>query len=78
MTTLAVQSVLLASDKVPEDVIHTITSALFREKTVLNEAVPVEFDLQEESAVESITIPFHPGAAKYYGEHGITVEHAGE
>ena len=78
VTTLAVQSVLLASDKVPEDTIHTITSALFREKTVLNEAVPVEFDLQEESAVESITIPFHPGAAKYYGEHGITVEHAGE
>lgn len=78
VTTLAVQSVLLASDKVPEETIHTITSALFREKAALNEAVPVEFDLQEETAVESITIPFHPGAVKYYGEHGISLESAGE
>lgn len=76
--TLAVQSVLLASDKVPEDTVYTITSALFKEKAALNSAVPVEFDLVEQNAVESITIPFHPGAAKYYKECGITVETATE
>lgn len=78
VTTLAVMSVLLASDKTPADKIYTITGALFKEKAVLNDAVPVEFDLQEQKAVESVTIPFHPGAAQYYQECGITVQTSGE
>ncbi|MER2026124.1 MAG: TAXI family TRAP transporter solute-binding subunit [Lachnospiraceae bacterium] len=78
VTTLAVMSVLLASDKTPEDKIYTITGALFKEKAALNDAVPVEFDLQEQKAVESVTIPFHPGAAQYYQECGITVKTSGE
>lgn len=78
VTTLAVMSVLLASDKTPADKIYTITAALFKEKTALNDAVPVEFDLQEQKAVESVTIPFHPGAAQYYQECGITVQTSGE
>lgn len=76
VTTLAVQSVLLVSDKVPEDTVYQITSALFKEKDAINSAVPVSIDLTEESAVESVTIPFHAGAAKYYAEHGITVNSA--
>ena len=78
VTTLAVMSVLLASDKTPADKIYTITGALFKEKAALNTAVPVEFDLQEQKAVESVTIPFHPGAAQYYQECGITVQTSGE
>ena len=78
VTTLAVMSVLLASDKTPAETVYTITSALFKEKAALNEAVPVEFDLQEKKAVESVTIPFHPGAAQYYQECGITVQTSGE
>ena len=78
VTTLAVLSVLLASDKVPAETVYTITGALFTEKAALNAAVPVEFDLQEQKAVESVTIPFHPGAAQYYQECGITVQTAGE
>ena len=76
--TLAVQSVLIVSDKVPEDTVYTLTGALFKEKETLNSAVPVDFDLVESEAVKSITIPFHPGAAKYYEEHGITVEVSGK
>ena len=78
VTTLAVMSVLLASDKTPADKIYTITGALFKEKAALNDAVPVEFDLEEQKAVESVTIPFHPGAAQYYQECGITVQTSGE
>ena len=78
VTTLAVMSVLLASDKTPADKIYTITGALFKEKAALNDAVPVEFDLEEQKAVESVTIPFHAGAAQYYQECGITVQTSGE
>lgn len=78
VTTLAVQSVLLVSDKLQEKQVYDITTALFKEKETLNEAVPVEIDLQEKTAVESITIPFHPGAAQYYKECGIAIEAYGE
>ena len=78
VTTLAVMSVLLASDKTPADKIYTITGALFKEKAALNAAVPVEFDLEEQKAVESVTIPFHVGAAQYYQECGITVQTSGK
>jgi TRAP transporter TAXI family solute receptor len=78
VTTLAVQSVLLASDKLQEKQVYDITTALFKEKDVINGAVPVELDLREDKAVESITIPFHPGAAQYYKECGIAIEAYGE
>lgn len=78
VTTLAVQSVLLVSDSLQEKQVYDITTALFKEKDTLNSAVPVELDLQEKKAVESITIPFHPGAAQYYKECGIAIEAYGE
>ena len=78
VTTLAVQSVLLASDKLQEEQVYNITAALFKEKDAINGAVPVELDLREDKAVESITIPFHPGAAQYYKECGIAIEADGE
>ena len=78
VTTLAVQSVLLVSDKLQEKQVYDITTALFKEKAALNDAVPVELDLEERNAVESITIPFHPGAAQYYKECGIAIEAYGE
>ncbi len=78
VTTLAVQSVLLASDKLQEEQVYDITAALFKEKDAINGAVPVELDLREDKAVESITIPFHPGAAQYYKECGIAIEADGE
>lgn len=78
VTTLAVQSVLLASDKVPQETVYAITGALFQQKAALNSAVPVEFDLQEQNATQSITIPFHAGAAQYYEECGISVDTAKE
>lgn len=76
--TLAVRSVLLASDQVSADTVYTITSALFAEKAALDAAVPISFDLHKEKAAESVTIPFHPGAARYYQEEGVTVKTAVE
>ena len=69
---------LLVSDKLQQKQVYDITTALFKEKETLNEAVPVQLDLIEKNAVESITIPFHPGAAQYYKECGIAIEAYGE
>lgn len=71
--TMGVKAVLLASNKLPEGDVKKITAALFKNADQLQLAVPVDFTLTEESAVQDIPIPFHPGAAAYYEEAGVSI-----
>lgn len=74
VNTLGVKSVLLASDKLSDDKVEEITNVLFSSKKNLQYSVSAELQLDEKSAVNAITIPFHSGAAKYYSSKGITVD----
>ena len=71
--TVGVKAVLLASDKLSEDTVKDITKLLFQHEQQIQYALPVNISLDEKSAVEGISIPFHEGAAAYYKQHGITV-----
>ena len=71
--TLAVQSVLLASDKLSTDTVKDLTAALYDHTGDLQYATSLNLQLDASSAAKGITIPFHPGAAAYYDEQGITV-----
>lgn len=71
--TLAVQSVLLASDKLSTDTVKELTAALFDHTSDLQYATSLNLQLDPSSATLGITIPFHPGAAAYYKDQGITV-----
>lgn len=71
--TLAVQSVLLASDKLSTDTVKDLTAALYDHTGDLQYATALNLQLDASSATKGITIPFHPGAAAYYDEQGITV-----
>lgn len=71
--TIGVRAVLLASNKLSEGDVKKITAALFKNAGQLQLAVPVDFTLTEESAVQDIPIPFHPGAAAYYEEAGVSI-----
>ena len=55
------------------EMIHVkdITKILFENKQELQYALPVDISLDEKSAVEGITIPFHKGAVAYYEECGM-------
>ena len=55
------------------EMIHVkdITKILFENKQELQYALPVDISLDEKSAVEGITIPFHKGAVAYYEEYGM-------
>ena len=66
-----VKTVLLASDKLSADTVKDITKILFENKQELQYALPVDISLDEKSAVEGITIPFHKGAVAYYEECGM-------
>ena len=69
--TVGVKAVLLASDKLSADTVKDITKILFENKQELQYALPVDISLDEKSAVEGITIPFHKGAVAYYEECGM-------
>lgn len=71
--TLAVQSVLLASDKLSSDTVKDLTASLYAHTGDLEYATSLDLNLDASTASHGITIPFHPGAAAYYKEQGISV-----
>lgn len=72
--TITVKAVLLVSATADEAVVYKLTSALFdhAEDITLENAKGNE--LSVENATSTKSVPFHKGAAKYYKEHGVTVE----
>ncbi len=74
---VAVRASLLASDKLTVDQVYDITSALFANADALQNATVSDTPLTLEHAADGVTIPFHPGAARYYSENGVTVSTEG-
>lgn len=70
---VAVRALLLASDKLSADKVYELTSGLFANAGALQNATPADTPLSLEHAADGVTIPFHPGAARYYSENGVTV-----
>jgi TRAP transporter TAXI family solute receptor len=71
--TVAVGAVVLARDDVPEDDIYTFVSTIFENIDTITQqhAKGGELDLEFASSVTSV--PYHPGAAKYFEEKGYSV-----
>ena len=71
--TVAVSAVVIARDDVPEDEIYGFVSAIFDNIDAIKEqhGKGAELDLAFASGVTSV--PYHPGAAKYFAEKGYTV-----
>lgn len=71
--TVAVGAVVIARDDIPEDDIYAFVSAIFENKDTITEqhAKGGELDLDFASSVTSV--PYHPGAAKYFSEKGKDV-----
>lgn len=72
--TLCVKSILLASDDLDSKTVEELTALLFENVQSIQYALPLDLKLDETSATESVSIPFHKGAAAYYEKQGITVE----
>ena len=71
MKTIAVMAVLVAHPKINEDTAYKITKALFDNQAELASAHAKGKELKLETATKGVSIPFHPGAAKFYKEKGI-------
>lgn len=69
--TLGVKMVLIASDKMSDDRVKSITKNIFDNSNKFGFAKDDTFDMN--FATENITIPFHKGASEYYAENGVNV-----
>lgn len=72
-TTVSVRATLIASTEVSEDAVYELLAGMFdnQEELIAGHA-KFEF-LNLEDAVKGISVPFHPGAMKYFDEQGINV-----
>lgn len=68
--TVAVKATIIASPKLSEDVVYNFTKALFDNQGEIASAHAKGEELSLEYAVSGISVPFHPGAEKYFKEVG--------
>jgi TRAP transporter TAXI family solute receptor len=69
--TVAVNAVLIASTDVKDDVAYGIVKSLFESQNELAAAHAKGKELNLKTASSGVSIPFHPGAAKYFKEKGL-------
>ncbi|WP_304507340.1 TAXI family TRAP transporter solute-binding subunit [Anaerotignum sp.] len=69
--TLSVRATLIAKNDLTEDTIYEFTKALFENKEALANSNAKFAELDSNAAVQGISVPFHPGAEKYFKEIGV-------
>ncbi len=70
VSTVAVNAVLIAGNQLKDDLVYNMTKALFENQAALASAHAKGKELNLQYAVKGVSIPFHPGAVKYYKEKG--------
>ena len=69
--TVAVAAMVLARNDVSEDAIYTFVSTIFDNADQLQHGKAAELSLEFASSISSV--PYHPGAARYFAEKGFDV-----
>lgn len=71
VSTVAVNAVLICGSGLKEAMVYNLTKALFENQAELATAHAKGKELNMKTAVTGVSIPFHPGAVKYYKEKGL-------
>lgn len=71
--TIAVDATLIVSELADADVVYRLTAALFDHAKEIAKENAKGKELSVENAASLLTVPYHPGAARYYAEHGFHV-----
>ena len=69
--TVAVNAVLIAGNQLKEDMVYNLTKALFDNQAELASAHAKGKEVNLQYAVKGVSIPYHPGAVKYFKEKGL-------
>ena len=73
VTTVAVGAVVIANDDVSEADVYNFLYGIFENLDAITAAHAKGAELNLEFAASVTAVPYHPGAAKYFAEKGITV-----
>lgn len=68
---VALKAMLVVRDELSSQLVYEMTRALFEHAATIGHAKAKEFDVKQ--AAQGVTIPFHPGAARFLREKGIDV-----
>ena len=68
---LAIKATLAVSSKLDDETVYNMTKTLFENLDELARAHAKGKEVSVESAVTGVSVPFHPGALKYYKEIGL-------
>ncbi len=71
--TITVKATVIVSASLDEDIVYQLTAAIFDNADAIAAENAKGAELSLENATEGMAAPFHKGAARYYAEHGITV-----
>ena len=71
--TVAVGAIVIARDDVPEDEIYDFVSGIFENTDAISEQHGKGKELELKYAASVTAVPYHPGAAKYFSEKGVSV-----
>ena len=69
--TIGATTVLIVHKDVPDDVVYGVTRLLWERHDDLVAVSPTWKNSRRENALQAAIIPLHPGAARYYAEHGL-------
>lgn len=71
---ISVKASIAVNNNIPEDVVYNLIKTLFDKKSDLAIAHAKGNELNIEDSHKGISIPFHPGAIKYYQELGYEIQ----
>ena len=71
--TVAVGAVIIARNDVSEDAVYDVVSTIFNDKDAIAQSHDKGNELDLAFASSITTVPYHPGAAKYFAEQAIEV-----
>ena len=71
--TVTVKATLIVSADADEETVYKLTKAIFDNTDAIAKENGKGAELSIENATSGMAAPFHPGAAKYFAEQGVTV-----
>ena len=68
------KATLCTRAELSEELVYNVLKAMFENKDKIVQVHEKGNNINLETALDAFSIPMHPGAVKYYNEHGIDVK----
>ena len=71
VTTVSIQATMIVSADMAEEDVYNLTAGIYDNVENISAIMPRAIDMTVENATTGVSVPFHPGAAKYFAENGF-------